>query len=955
MPSTLPLAALEQKDEFIARHIGPDEAEIAAMLQAIGAASLEQLIDQTVPAAIRLKNDLPLPGPQREHEALAALKSLASQNRVNKSLIGLGYADTLTPAVILRNLFENPGWYTAYTPYQAEIAQGRLEALLNYQQMVIDLTGLPLANASLLDEATAAAEAMAMARRISKVESNRFFVDAGCFPQTLDVLQTRAEYFGFELVCGEPQQAADQPVFGALLQYPSEAGEVADLSPQIAAVQAQGGIVAVASDLMALVLLKSPGEMGADIALGSAQRFGVPLGFGGPHAAFFATRDEHKRSVPGRIIGVSVDARGKPALRMALQTREQHIRREKANSNICTSQVLLANMAGMYAVYHGPQGLKTIAQRIHRLTCILAEGLRQGGAEVLTRQFFDTLQVYVGGRARAIYKAALAAGYNLRRVSDAVLGIALNEKTTREDVARLLELICGEPFYIDALDAQAADSSPLAGLLRADPILTHPVFNTHHSEHELLRYLRKLQGRDLALDHAMISLGSCTMKLNAAAEMMPVSWPEFSDIHPFAPAEQTAGYRDMIRMLEYWLRAITGFDAISMQPNSGAQGEYAGLVAIRRYHAARNDAQRNVCLIPTSAHGTNPASAQMCGLQVVAVACDANGNVDVADLAAKAAAHAANLACLMVTYPSTHGVFEEGIRDICDIVHRFGGQVYLDGANLNALVGLTSPGFIGADVSHINLHKTFCIPHGGGGPGMGPIGMKAHLAPFMPGHFTEHRSGHAVSAARFGSASILPISWMYLAMMGGSGLKRATQVAILNANYIAERLKHDYPVLYVGKHGRVAHECILDIRPLKAATGITETDIAKRLMDYGFHAPTVSFPVPGTMMVEPTESETQAELDRFIEAMAAIRAEIRQVESGAWPADDNPLKRAPHTQADLADDHWNRPYTRQQAVFPLPWVADNKFWPTVNRIDDVYGDRHLFCACVPMNEDMDLS
>ncbi|HEY3325838.1 MAG TPA: aminomethyl-transferring glycine dehydrogenase [Novimethylophilus sp.] len=950
----LPLSSLEQRDEFISRHIGPDDAEISAMLAAIGADSLEQLIDQTVPAAIRLPDDLPLPAPQREYEALAALKKVAAKNRANKSLIGMGYADTHTPAVILRNLLENPGWYTAYTPYQAEIAQGRLEALLNYQQMVIDLTGLPLANASLLDEATAAAEAMAMARRIGKVDSNRFFVDMGCFPQTVDVLKTRAEYFGFELVFGKPEQAAHQGVFGALLQYPNDAGEVADLGPAIAAIRAQGGVAAVASDLMALVLLKSPGEMGADIALGSSQRFGVPLGFGGPHAAFFATRDEHKRNVPGRIIGVSIDARGKKALRMALQTREQHIRREKANSNICTSQVLLANIAGMYAVYHGPQGLRTIARRIHRLACILAEGLRQGGVELRTRQFFDVLQIGLGSRAEAVYQAALAAGYNLRRVSHDVLGIALNEKTSREDVAKLLELICGRAFDIDALDVQAAQHSPIADLLRTDPILTHPVFNTHHSEHEMLRYLRKLQGRDLALDHSMISLGSCTMKLNAAAEMLPVTWPEFGDIHPFAPAEQTAGYLEMICDLESSLKAITGFDVISLQPNSGAQGEYAGLVAIRRYHASRNEAQRDVCLIPTSAHGTNPASAQMCGLEVVAVACDGQGNVDVADLAAKAAAHAANLACLMVTYPSTHGVFEEGIRDICDIVHRFGGQVYMDGANLNAQVGLTSPGFIGADVSHMNLHKTFCVPHGGGGPGMGPIGLKAHLAPFMPGHILEYsnKSQSAVSAARWGSASILPIAWMYIAMMGGSGLKRATQVAILNANYIAERLENDYPVLYIGKNGRVAHECIIDIRPLKAATGITETDIAKRLMDYGFHAPTVSFPVPGTMMVEPTESETKAELDRFIAAMAAIREEIRQVETGVWPADNNPLKHAPHTQADLAESEWDRPYSRQQAVFPLPWVAENKFWPTVNRIDDVYGDRNLFCACVPMDEYM---
>jgi glycine dehydrogenase len=944
---TLPLGALEQRDEFIARHIGPDDAEIAAMLATVGAASLEQLIGQTVPEAIRLNAELPLPGPQREHDALAALKQVAGKNRINKALIGMGYADTLTPAVILRNLLENPGWYTAYTPYQAEIAQGRLEALLNYQQMVIDLTGMELANASLLDEATAAAEAMAMAHRISKSDSNAFFVDIGCFPQTIEVLRTRAGFFGFELVFGTPEEVADQEVFGALLQYPDDAGEIADLSPYIAAVKAKGGIVAVAADLMALVLLESPGAMGADIALGSSQRFGVPLGFGGPHAAFFATRDEHKRSVPGRIIGVSVDVRGKKALRMALQTREQHIRREKANSNICTSQVLLANMAGMYAVYHGPQGLKTIAGRIHRLTCILAAGLRQRGVTVLTRRFFDTIRIDLADRAELVYEAALSAGYNLRRVSDTVLGIALNEKTTREDIARLIELICSSTANIEELDAQVAGNSPISGLLRAAPILTHPVFNTHHSEHKMLRYLRKLQGRDLALDHAMIALGSCTMKLNATSEMIPVTWPEFSDIHPFAPAEQVQGYLQMIGQLEDWLKAITGFDAICMQPNSGAQGEYAGLAAIRRYQAAVGEGQRNVCLIPKSAHGTNPASAQMCGLEVVAVECDDHGNVDLADLEAKAAAHAAQLCCLMVTYPSTHGVFEEGIKEICAIVHRHGGQVYMDGANLNALVGLASPAAIGADVSHMNLHKTFCIPHGGGGPGMGPIGVKAHLAPFLPGHVAEGGEG-AVSAAPYGSAGILPISWMYIAMTGGAGLKRASEIAILNANYIAERLKAHYPVLYVGKNGRVAHECILDIRPLKAASGISETDIAKRLMDYGFHAPTVSFPVAGTIMIEPTESESKTELDRFIAALLSIREEIRQVETGQWPTEDNPLKRAPHTQADLAEAEWNRPYSRQQAVFPLPWVAENKFWPSVNRIDDVYGDRNLFCACVPV-------
>jgi glycine dehydrogenase len=741
-------------------------------------------------------------------------------------------------------------------------------------------------------------------------------------------------------------------VFGALLQYPDDRGEVIDLTATIATLKAKGAVVAVATDLMALVLLKSPGVMGADIALGSAQRFGVPLGFGGPHAAFFATRDEHKRAVAGRIIGVSQDARGNRALRMALQTREQHIRREKANSNICTSQVLLANMAGMFAVYHGPQGLRRIAERIHRLTVILAEGLRQAGLSVLTVQFFDTIRVDLGRRCDTLYLTARDAGYNLRQVGDGTLGIALNEKTTRDDVANLLHLLTDKRPDIAELDAALGSSSPLAGLLRSDAILSHPVFNSHHTEHAMLRYLKRLQNKDLALDHSMISLGSCTMKLNAVAEMIPVTWPEFGDLHPFAPIDQAAGYMEMIRGLTESLKAITGFDAICMQPNSGAQGEYAGLVTIQRYHASRGDHQRKVCLIPKSAHGTNPATAIMCGMTVVVVDCDDNGNVDLADLRAKAAEHAEQLACLMITYPSTHGVFEEAIKDICAIVHQHGGQVYMDGANLNAQVGLTSPASIGADVSHMNLHKTFCIPHGGGGPGMGPIGLKAHLAPFMADHVVQptgaaersNKGQGAVSAAPWGSASILPISWMYIAMMGGAGLKRATEVAILNATYIAARLKEDYPVLYVGKQGRVAHECILDVRAIKTASGIAEIDIAKRLMDYGFHAPTVSFPVAGTLMVEPTESEAKDELDRFIAAMIAIREEIRKVESGAWPADNNPLKRAPHTQADLAEADWQRPYSREVAVFPLPYVRQNKFWPAVNRIDDVYGDRNLLMS-----------
>jgi len=956
MPFAQPLSALEQHDEFIDRHIGPCAAEISAMLAAIGATSLEQLIDQTVPAAIRLPADLPLPAPRREHQALADLKAIAGKNVVNKSCIGMGYYGTLTPTVILRNVMENPGWYTAYTPYQAEIAQGRLEALMNFQQMVVDLTGLEIANASLLDEATAAAEAMTMARRVSKSKSSRFLVDAACFPQTIDVVRTRAAYFGFELVIGKLDDHQDGEFFGALLQYPGDNGEVRDLTATIAGLKAKGATIAVATDLMALVLLKSPGAMGADIALGSSQRFGIPMGFGGPHAAFFATREAYVRSMPGRIIGVSKDARGNTAYRMTLQTREQHIRREKANSNICTSQVLLANMAGMYAVYHGAEGLRTIAGRIHRLTAILAEGLKRAGVKLLTRQFYDTVHFDLGTRAESVYNDALAAGYNLRRVSAGVLGISFDETTTRDDVATLFKLIAQVTLDIETIDAQVAAADPglPVELIRNDAVLQHPVFNTHHTEHEMLRYLKSLQNKDLALDHSMISLGSCTMKLNATSEMIPVTWPEFGAIHPFAPRDQVQGYHEMIAGLTEWLKTVTGFDAICMQPNSGAQGEYAGLVAIARYHASRGDGHRNICLIPKSAHGTNPATAQMANMQVVVVDCDENGNVDVADLKAKAEQHAANLACLMITYPSTHGVFEEAVKDICAIVHANGGQVYMDGANLNAQVGLTSPGFIGADVSHMNLHKTFAIPHGGGGPGMGPIGLKAHLAPFMANHAVAaidgpHAGQGAVSAAPFGSASILTISWMYLAMLGGAGVKKATQVAILNANYVAQKLHDHYPVLYVGKNGRVAHECILDIRPIKAATGIAEIDIAKRLMDYGFHAPTVSFPVAGTIMVEPTESESKAELDRFIAAMIAIREEIRQIENGVWTADDNPLKNAPHSQADVMDDEWQHPYSRQQAVFPLPWVAANKFWPSVNRIDDVYGDRNLNCACPPMS------
>jgi glycine dehydrogenase len=949
------LTQLEQREDFIDRHIGPDEKDVSAMLATLGAPSLDALIGQTVPAAIRLDKPLDIADAVPEHEALAKLKAIASRNIVKKSLIGLGYYDTIMPKVILRNVLENPGWYTAYTPYQAEIAQGRLEALLNFQTMVTDLTGMELANASLLDEATAAAEAMTMARRVSKSKSNAFFVDAAAFPQTIDVVKTRAGFFGFEIVVGDAAKAAEGEYFGALLQTPNATGEAPDLTGVIAALKARGTVVAVASDLMALVLMKSPGEMGADIVFGSSQRFGIPMGFGGPHAAFFATHEANVRAMPGRIIGVSKDARGKKALRMTLQTREQHIRREKANSNICTSQVLLANLAGMYAVYHGPKGLQAIASRIARLTAILAAGLKAAGVKVTNAAFFDTITVELGDKAGSVFKASADAGYNLRRSGHGALALSLDENTTRDDVASLLKLFTGQAADVAKLDAAKPSGLPQA-TLRTSAILQHPVFNTHHSEHEMLRYLKRLQNKDLALDHSMISLGSCTMKLNATSEMIPVTWPEFSDMHPFAPREQCAGYLEMIDGLSTYLKAVTGFDAINMQPNSGAQGEYAGLVAIARYHASRGDGHRNVCLIPKSAHGTNPATAQMCNMEVVVVNCDDTGNVDVADLKAKAEQHAANLSCLMLTYPSTHGVFEEAVKDICATIHKFGGQVYMDGANLNAQVGLTSPATIGADVSHMNLHKTFAIPHGGGGPGMGPIGMRAHLAPFMAGHVFAPEGADtvgtmgAVSASPFGSASILNISWMYIAMMGGKGLTRATEVAILNANYVAGRLDAHYPVLYKGTHGRVAHECILDVRAIKAATGIAEIDIAKRLMDYGFHAPTVSFPVAGTLMVEPTESESKAELDRFCDAMISIREEIRAIERGEYTAEQSPLKNAPHTQGDVIGSEWTRPYSQQKAVFPLPYVAENKFWPSVNRIDDVYGDRNLHCSCVPMEE-----
>lgn len=947
------LSQLREPNAFLHRHLGPDTEEQQAMLASLGLGSRIELIEQTVPPGIRLNRALDLPPALDEQAALAKLKGYAAQNQVWTSLIGMGYHGTLTPTVILRNVLENPGWYTAYTPYQPEIAQGRLEALLNFQQMTIDLTGLDLANASLLDEATAAAEAMALAKRVAKSRSNLFFVDEHCHPQTISVVRTRAEGFGFEVMVDAVDNLPAHQVFGALLQYPDTHGEIRDLRPLIDQLHAQQALACVATDLLSLLVLTPPGELGADVVLGSSQRFGVPMGYGGPHAAFFACRDEYKRAMPGRIIGVSKDARGQVALRMALQTREQHIRREKANSNICTAQVLLANIASFYAVYHGPAGLKRIAQRVHRLTCILAAGLERHGITRVNRHFFDTLTLEVGGSQTAIIESAKALQINLRILGRGQLGLSLDETCDETTVARLLDVFLGADHGLDVaeLDAEVLASGLPDSLLRRSPYLTHPVFSAHHSETQMLRYLKQLENKDLALNQSMIPLGSCTMKLNASSEMIPITWPEFANLHPFAPREQAVGYTLMIEELERWLCAITGFDAICMQPNSGAQGEYAGLLAIRRYHESRQQGGRHICLIPASAHGTNPASAQMAGMQVVIVECDEAGNVDLEDLTAKAQAAGDRLSCLMATYPSTHGVYEEGISQICEVIHSHGGQVYMDGANLNAQVGLTRPADIGADVSHMNLHKTFCIPHGGGGPGMGPIGVRAHLAPFVANHPVVPIDGPlaengAVSAAPWGSASILPISWMYIALMGPQ-LADASEVAILAANYLAAQLSGAFPVLYSGRNGRVAHECILDLRPLKALTGITEEDVAKRLMDYGFHAPTMSFPVPGTLMVEPTESESKAELDRFVEAMLSIRAEIAQVQEGNWPAEDNPLKGAPHTLADITGI-WERPYSIEQAVLPSGHARAHKYWPAVNRVDNVYGDRNLFCACVPV-------
>ncbi|PIW28299.1 MAG: glycine dehydrogenase (aminomethyl-transferring) [Rhodospirillales bacterium CG15_BIG_FIL_POST_REV_8_21_14_020_66_15] len=946
------MAAPNTGDSFADRHIGPRPDEIEGMLKTLGLASLDDLVTKTVPPSI-LKPGGYEAEPMTEAQALARLRAMADRNVIAKSMIGMGYSGCFTPPVILRNVLENPGWYTAYTPYQAEISQGRMEALMNYQQTIVDLTGMELANASLLDEGTAAAEAMTLMRRVGKAKGETLFVDAGCHPQTIAVIETRAAPLGIPVKVGDPftdlRTGLGDEIYGLVLQYPATDGAVRDFRALTETAHDAGALVTVAADLLSLVLLAPPGEWGADIVVGSAQRFGVPMGFGGPHAAFMATRDAFKRTLPGRLIGVSIDSRGKPAYRMALQTREQHIRREKATSNICTAQVLLANIAGMYAVYHGPEGLTRIAERVHRLTAALAAGLTAAGVTLVNDSFFDTLTAELGGKAAAdkVVAAARTAGINLRDFGDGRVGMALDETTDDADVAAILEAFGAKGA---ALDLDAPGGVPDA-LVRTSAFLKHPVFHAHRSETAMMRYLRRLEGMDLALNRAMIPLGSCTMKLNAAAEMMPITWPEFGQIHPFAPADQVAGYKEMIDDLERMLCEITGFDAVSLQPNAGSQGEYSGLLVIRAYHHARGETTRNVCLIPASAHGTNPASAVMAGMKVVVVACDDDGNVDVADLKAKAEVHKDTLAALMVTYPSTHGVFEEAIEDICRIIHANGGQVYMDGANLQAMVGLCRPGTFGPDVAHMNLHKTFCIPHGGGGPGVGPIGVKTHLAPFLPSNPVAASGGAetvgAVAAAPWGSASILPISWAYIAMMGGAGLVRATQVAILNANYVARRLAGHYDCLYTGRHGFVAHECILDTRPLKDRYGITVDDIAKRLIDYGFHAPTMSWPVAGTLMVEPTESEPKEELDRFCEAMIAIAEEARRVGAGDWPADDNPLVNAPHTVDTVTADAWAHAYSREQAAFPVPGLFQAKYWSPVGRVDNVYGDRHVVCTCPP--------
>ncbi|MFE1963011.1 aminomethyl-transferring glycine dehydrogenase [Streptomyces sp. NPDC059479] len=952
----IPLAQLERGTPFEQRHIGPDAGAQAKMLAQVGYGSLDELTAAAVPDPIKSAEALDLPGARTEAEVLAELRTLASRNDVVAPMIGLGYYGTFTPPVILRNVMENPAWYTAYTPYQPEISQGRLEALLNFQTVVADLTGLPTSGASLLDEGTAAAEAMALARRVGKVKGGVFLVDADALPQTVAVIRTRAEPTGVEVVVadlseGIPAEVAERGVFGVLLQYPGASGAVRDIRPVVEQAHGLGAIVTVAADLLALTLLTSPGELGADIAVGTTQRFGVPMGFGGPHAGFMAVREKFARSLPGRLVGVSVDADGNKAYRLALQTREQHIRREKATSNICTAQVLLAVMAGMYAVYHGPEGLRGIARRTHRYATLLAEGLRAGGVEIVHGAYFDTLTARVPGRAAEVVAAAREDGVNLHLVDADHISLACDETTGRTQLTAVWTAF-GVEGDLDALDATTEDALP-GTLLRSDDYLTHPVFHQYRSETAMLRYLRRLADRDYALDRGMIPLGSCTMKLNATTEMEPVTWPEFGALHPFAPAEQAQGYLTLIRELEERLAEVTGYDAVSLQPNAGSQGELAGLLAVRAYHRANGDTQRTVCLIPSSAHGTNAASAVMAGMKVVVVKTREDGDVDVEDLRAKIAQHGPELAVLMVTYPSTHGVFEEHIGDICAAVHDAGGQVYVDGANLNALVGLAKPGRFGSDVSHLNLHKTFCIPHGGGGPGVGPVGVRAHLAPYLPNHPLQPAAGPAtgvgpVSAAPWGSAGILPISWAYVRLMGGEGLKRATQVAVLAANYIAKRLEPHYPVLYTGPNGLVAHECIIDLRPLSKTTGVSVDDIAKRLIDYGFHAPTMSFPVAGTLMIEPTESEDLTEIDRFCEAMIAIRREIEKVASGEWSADDNPLRNAPHTAAALGGE-WEHPYSRDEAVFPAGVSAADKYWPPVRRIDGAYGDRNLVCSCPPVD------
>ena len=941
-------------DRFVDRHIGPNDPDIQQMLQTLGLDSLSALIDQAVPAGIRIQRPLQLSAGRSEYALLADLKAIAQKNQIFRSFIGMGYHNCITPPVIQRNILENPGWYTQYTPYQPEIAQGRLEALLNFQTMVIDLTGLEIANASLLDEGTAAAEAMSMSYGLCKTGAKAFWVSEACHPQTIDVIRTRALPLDIEVIVGNHRTFEFETlVFGALLQYPASDGAIYDYREFVDRAHAADSLVTVAADLLSLTLLRPPGELGADIAIGNTQRFGVPLGYGGPHAAYFATKEAYKRQIPGRLVGVSKDINGQSALRLALQTREQHIRRDKATSNICTAQVLLAVIAGMYAVYHGSQGLKLIAERVHAMTATLATGLQEVGYLIGSEPFFDTLRIEVGDRQSQILERAIAHQINLRKIGDGAIGVTIDETTSKQDLLDLLKVFSGDSAASLKSLRPASLAFP-AALSRTTPYLTHPVFNRYHSETELLRYMYRLQSKDLSLTTAMIPLGSCTMKLNGTSEMVPVTWAEFGQIHPFAPVEQTQGYQILFQQLEAWLAEITGFAGISLQPNAGSQGEYTGLLVIRQYHQQRGEGHRNICLIPQSAHGTNPASAVMAGMKVVPVACDNDGNIDLADLKSKAEKHQDYLAALMVTYPSTHGVFEEGIQEICTIVHHHGGQVYLDGANLNAQVGLCRPGDFGADVCHLNLHKTFCIPHGGGGPGMGPIGVAAHLIPFLPGHSVINLNAQtassigAVSAAPWGSSSILPISWMYIALMGGAGLTKATEVAILNANYIAKRLEDHYPVLYKGKNGLVAHECILDLRQFKKTAEIEVDDIAKRLIDYGFHPPTVSWPVAGTVMVEPTESESKAELDRFCDAMIAIREEIREIEEGGVDRHDNLLKNAPHTAADLTADEWSRPYSRQRAAYPTLWTRENKFWAAVGRVDNAYGDRNLVCSCLPM-------